>query len=590
MLLSQLSVDLRDPQLLVYRELEAFREDFMNHQSGWSTVFSLLVYRHGDIIYRRVFNSFSFIELDRELGGMYLAFPEKPKGVHFVLSVKEFDTYGRLVETYVQFDGLLQVNYKKSRKATSNSTPNEKSREWILDAKLPAGAKVSLRRIKLSMRRASDPFRRKTVRTTKAKSPFSAVKGTRANPEETSGTYRVRNRNSNGVDTFYDTSVIRYHRTYTSVRTPGFKKKSRDHTLRPNPYSMSMYRIFDGTYESRTDSVTNGTPGWSILNNTIQGLGLMDTNPQPHDAAMVNPAIAKLAGKINAANVNLGEDLFTANQTIRLFTSNVTRLGKAFQLLRRGNLPGAMKQLRKPVKGSLKRKFNALKQGGKSGTVLAAEMWLELRYGWMPLIGDIKGSLAIFSQLLSKSPTVCYVHASKTSIANGKIGLSYDTITFPAPRTAWKYYTVTSSTKFGLYYKVDDVFKNKMSQLGLTSPVSLAWELIPYSFVVDWFLPIGQALEDLSKFEGLVFDSGYKTQLTKTYISVIFNSDEFVQEAPGFSTRRRNTGNGSEELVKMDRTILTDFPKPNFPRLKNPITLIHAANAAALLVTRFSRK
>jgi hypothetical protein len=141
-----------------------------------------------------------------------------------------------------------------------------------------------------------------------------------------------------------------------------------------------------------------------------------------------------------------------------------------------------------------------------------------------------------------------------------------------------------------LYYKVDDVFKNKMSQLGLNSPVSLAWELIPYSFVVDWFLPIGQALEDLSKFEGLVFDSGYKTQLTKTYISVIFNSDEFVQEAPGFSTRRRNTGNGSEELVKMDRTILTDFPKPNFPRLKNPITLIHAANAAALLVTRFSRK
>jgi hypothetical protein len=34
--------------------------------------------------------------------------------------------------------------------------------------------------------------------------------------------------------------------------------------------------------------------------------------------------------------------------------------------------------------------------------------------------------------------------------------------------------------------------------LGLTDPLSVVWEIIPYSFVVDWFLPVGTYLENLN--------------------------------------------------------------------------------------------
>lgn len=35
------------------------------------------------------------------------------------------------------------------------------------------------------------------------------------------------------------------------------------------------------------------------------------------------------------------------------------------------------------------------------------------------------------------------------------------------------------------------------AKVGLTNPLSVAWELIPFSFVVDWFLPIGKYLDAL---------------------------------------------------------------------------------------------
>jgi len=33
-----------------------------------------------------------------------------------------------------------------------------------------------------------------------------------------------------------------------------------------------------------------------------------------------------------------------------------------------------------------------------------------------------------------------------------------------------------------------------LSQLGLVNPASLAWELVPFSFVVDWFANVGDFL------------------------------------------------------------------------------------------------
>lgn len=51
--------------------------------------------------------------------------------------------------------------------------------------------------------------------------------------------------------------------------------------------------------------------------------------------------------------------------------------------------------------------------------------------------------------------------------------------------------------------------ERKIQQLGLDDPLGLIWELTPYSFVVDWFLPVGQWLSSFRSIKGLTFQGGY---------------------------------------------------------------------------------
>jgi hypothetical protein len=47
------------------------------------------------------------------------------------------------------------------------------------------------------------------------------------------------------------------------------------------------------------------------------------------------------------------------------------------------------------------------------------------------------------------------------------------------------------------------------SQLGVVNPASIAWELIPFSFIVDWFLNVGDFLNQFSDFLGLRIEDDY---------------------------------------------------------------------------------
>jgi hypothetical protein len=140
------------------------------------------------------------------------------------------------------------------------------------------------------------------------------------------------------------------------------------------------------------------------------------------------------------------------------------------------------------------------------------------------------------------------------------------------------------SGKAFIQYKINSTLSNTLTQFGLANPLSLAWEILPYSFVVDWMLPIGPWLSNLDYTNGLSFDHGWINYKA---------NDEVKGELVNYSsvvdgwTRNWTNGNSSGTAMVFHRDALGDFPSPPLPRLKNPFSPIHVSEALSLLAGAF---
>lgn len=114
------------------------------------------------------------------------------------------------------------------------------------------------------------------------------------------------------------------------------------------------------------------------------------------------------------------------------------------------------------------------------------------------------------------------------------------------------------------------------------NPFSIAWELVPYSFVVDWFLDIGSFLRN---YETTLLLSGLP--LSRYYVSQFFW--EASRALPGFYGPAPDGGfieiaRGIDYQVKLyDRSTPDSYPTPKFPKFDINLSSRRLLNAAALL-------
>lgn len=157
------------------------------------------------------------------------------------------------------------------------------------------------------------------------------------------------------------------------------------------------------------------------------------------------------------------------------------------------------------------------------------------------------------------------------------------------PTTIGNFFTDSREVcRLGLRFRLASPLVAFLAQTGFTNPVNLAWELLPFSFVVDWFLPIGPYLETLSQWDGLEFLDGYQTNfLRKRSLGRTYFSGKYKASSEGWHTDRY--GLYSSSWIKHTRVRLLSFPGAHLPELRSGLSTTHALNSLALLRVTFGK-
>lgn len=126
-----------------------------------------------------------------------------------------------------------------------------------------------------------------------------------------------------------------------------------------------------------------------------------------------------------------------------------------------------------------------------------ANNYLEFHFGWSPLMSDIYSTIDILQQDVSP----------QSIFASSKMDGSFRTATV----------TVKSEERCKIIgsYTVSNPNLWLANQLGLVNPALVAFELVPFSFVLDWFVNVSEVLGNMSEHWGVTFVDAIHTHSHK---------------------------------------------------------------------------
>lgn len=391
-------------------------------------------------------------------------------------------------------------------------------------------------------------------------------------------------------DSVVENTNITKHRTLdtrSGATTPGYIEKAREGTLPMQPFSYRKYMRHGAVGERKFTDLVGTHDYGTYINygdwNCMSG-GISETqasgdfwNASERDS-FSDLATVKALGDIKRQKVNILQDLGEARQTLSLLTLTVRRLVSSYKQFRTGNILGAAKTLgstrpsrrfikkyrrlmvtRKGLSGRYTTKIKTVRRTtGKNDDVFTptnlSSLWLEFSYGWRPLFSSVQGAIDLFQQQIVSGEIIRVESKYKNHEVKTSTG-TFDTY------YGWKSDWVNESdhvytVKHVVYYTVSDVSAATSSQAGLTNLPNLGWELVPFSFVVDWFINVGSWLSSLDATNGLAFVKGCKTTCYKVN-SVRTNSSSSTIptvtacEGVQVSTLRD---------FRLTREVLNDFP------------------------------
>jgi len=135
---------------------------------------------------------------------------------------------------------------------------------------------------------------------------------------------------------------------------------------------------------------------------------------------------------------------------------------------------------------------------------IVADTWLEYSFGWMPFISDIGDLLNAINEVKNERPQTNRVRGYGTTEAT--LNLNDGIIFCPFSNYIWFIKTEKELQKCTVIYTVGEAYTIKKEVNPITETASrfgfnareilpTVWELIPYSFLVDYVTNVGDIIE-----------------------------------------------------------------------------------------------
>lgn len=377
-----------------------------------------------------------------------------------------------------------------------------------------------------------------------------------------SGTNRAKKKYVRAYWSFIDERVRTRVRAGKTIQWIVYKRRIRKYLVRnpelpkfdePHPYNRSgisdesqpYLAIYSGLPLSGSYNNPTPAPNWVYQ-------AVWTSND---DLVLLN----KLRSTMNGSDFNAGVFLGEFPIACKMIGNAATRIYKAYKAFRSGRPISAWNHLTesKPYK-----KFG----------ITQSSSWLELQYGWLPLLADAHDGAQFLAHHLSDVP----------QLKKFKAGRRITSVSKPLSSPGLQQYRKAEHfVHKSIRATVEETNLPLLS--GLTDPLSVAWELLPYSFVIDWFIPIGNYLQARS-FASSVKGTFVFSSLEKR------NYGDFIRYNQSSGTRYvGGVRNYAQHVSSRSVSSSLDVKLPSFKPLAKVASWMHAANATALLTQKLRR-
>jgi hypothetical protein len=307
----------------------------------------------------------------------------------------------------------------------------------------------------------------------------------------------------------------------------------------------------------------------------------------PMDGNIYNQAYARFVDAMGES-VQMGVATAEGREAVSMITTRLLQVAKFTGHVARGRYGDAAKDLgvNWTGKSARKSKISVPKavvpksKDARESVRGFSQIYLEFHFGWSPLMKDIHDAMKVLDSPIEP-------HRVKASATGSWTDpLAFHSVTSD---TDWK----RTEHRDGKYVQTvklqgDLIITNPnlmmMQQNGILNPASIAWELVPFSFVLDWFVNVGDYLSSLTDFAGITFLNPHRTVFTRADLS--YYKDEIPLHG-GLNTNHETwVVNGVSNFRRKD---LGSGPSIRL-RTPKPWSIRRGLAAASLLMQRFPRQ